>query len=89
MVGVQKESLLLMVLVFGEPYDKAGQPFQNPFSSRLVLVIELIFASCVVWWLYSLGGIFVTITWIFWWLSYSARRVSPIEIFGSPFGGKI
>ena len=42
-VGVQKESLLLMVLVFGEPYDKAGQPFQNPFSSRLVLVIELYF----------------------------------------------
>ena len=32
-----------MVLVFGEPYDKAGQPFQNPFSSRLVLVIELYF----------------------------------------------
>ena len=42
-VGLQKKSLFLMVLVFGEPLDKAGQPFQNPFSSRLVLVTELNF----------------------------------------------
>ena len=44
MVRLQNELQILMVLVFGEPEDKAGQLSLNPYFSRLVLVIKLNFS---------------------------------------------